>query len=649
MELKKHCRKKQPFLIFLLFLLVMALEAAPIKLKVIVDNASIQATREIGGKILTRCPLNTILDAERKQGEWYRVKWEEKGISGYIHEMLVEEVSEEELARETGGQLRGGKSQAEIAAEIQLQMEENKRLVRQKQNVERAINSLGPLLAKAIALTDQKRQKELTTEIFLWIGLGYEALGDELSALKEFKNMFEVNHAYAKEITRNILDSKIMALIQQAENEYLGLVTEYTLEIVTEPKEAKVKINGKEIGLSPEIYRTPTPKLVIEIEKEGYKPIREEIFITQSPFKKEYVLEMAGKDVEIKSDPGGAKVYLDGVDTGQATNCVLPAVPFGRHLLSLKKENYGEWQREIEVRIGKEPLVVEAALTVIKYQFIYKWGSPQSKFFSEPLGITVDKENNIYIVDSAAIKAKKMSPEGQVIISWGSQGTEFRSLKKPSAIAVDNQGNAFITDVKLNCVMKFDKNGKFIKKWGSMGSGKINFNNPSGIAVDSKGDIYVADSANNRIVKYSGAGIFLKTWGIQGTSDGNFVYPVAVAISPGDKVFVVDRARVQKFSPEGEFFSSWGKVGTGEGEFNRPGGIFIDQIGYIYIADSGNNRMLKFDEKGKFMAQWGSAGAGDGQMMYPAGVAVDSRGYVYVIDRDNSRLQLFGPPGSSEP
>ena len=61
-----------------------------IKLRVTLDNVSIKATRAIGGKTLIRVPVDTILDAERKQGDWYKVSWQ--GVSGYIHAMNVDEV-----------------------------------------------------------------------------------------------------------------------------------------------------------------------------------------------------------------------------------------------------------------------------------------------------------------------------------------------------------------------------------------------------------------------------------------------------------------------------------------------------------------------------------------------------------------------------
>lgn len=649
MESRKLCRGIKFIPIFLVFFLLVSSEAAALKVKVTVDNASIQATREIGGKVMARVPLNTILTAEPKRGEWYAVTWEKEGIKGFIHEMLVEEVSEREAAQpEAAGATKGGKPEAEIIAEVQLKMEESKKLIRTGQELDRAIDSLRPLVAKTIGLTDQKRQKELSSEIYFWIGLGYCAQGNELSALREFRNMFEVDEVYAKEITSNILDSKVIALIQQAENEYKGLVTEYLIEISTEPKEAMIKIDGKEIGLSPKIARATIPKVVIEIGKEGYKPLKDEVFITTSPTKKEYKLERAGMDVEVRSTPVGAKVYLDAADIGKMTNCVLPIVPFGLHKLTIKKENYADWEGGMEVKEGAEPILVEASLIPNKYQLVNKWGGPQSAFLKMPAGVAADKENNIYLVDQGAIKLKKISAEGRLLTAWGNQGAEFKSLKSTGGVALDSQGNVFVTDAKNSCVLKFDKTGKFNKKWGTFGVAKLSFNIPLGIAVDSKDDLYIVDYANSRVAKYSNAGVLKKVWGAPGTTDGAFAYPVAVAVNQKDEVLVLDRGRVQKFSSEGDFISSWGRAGMGDGEFNKPNGIFVDLNNCIYIADSGNNRIQKFDGNGKFIAKWGSTGTGDGQMMFPSGVAVDSRGYVYVVERDNNRLQVFGVVPSSE-
>jgi hypothetical protein len=346
--------------VFLLFFLHVVLEAASVRIRVILDNASIKATRSIGGRTLVRVPLNTILDAESKQGDWYKVSYQ--GSSGYIHSMNVEEAT-----GVTGGGAPGmsTKTQPEIVAEIGVKMNESTKMISQEKNFDKAIDSLEPLIAKAFTVTDHRKQLELATEVFYWKGVAFANKGDSLSALKEFRNMYEVDYAYAKTIVRLNPDPKIVTLTDQADKEFRGLVTEYSLEISTTPKEAKIKINGEEIGLSPEIYRTTSPEITIEITKEGYETRKESFFITHTPFKKEYTLERAGRDLEVKSIPVGARIILDGKDTNEVTNCVLSYVSFGKHSLKITKDNYSVWEGEIEIDLGEGAHPISVSLTPV--------------------------------------------------------------------------------------------------------------------------------------------------------------------------------------------------------------------------------------------------------------------------------------------
>jgi len=645
MESKQFYRGLKLIGLFLIFFLCVSLEAAPVKVKVIVDNSSIRATPELGGKVLAKVSQNTILESESKQGEWYKVKFEREGvqITGFIHEMTVEETTEDYPVESIGARPVASQAQAQLTAEIEVKMTEGRNLIRQDRDFKKAIDMLRPLIAKIFRVTENRRQRELGTEIFLWIGLAYIAQGEQLPALIEFKNMFEVDDVYSREITKNILQTEIVTLIKQAENEYKGLVTEYSLEISTDPKEATIIINGKEIGTSPEIYRTTTPKIVLELQKKGFKPLKDEFFITSPSFKKEYVLESAGKNLEIKSNPIGASVYLDGADTGKVTNCVIPAVPFGIHKIKLVKGNYAEWEGAIEIDTSQETFSLDGALTPNKYTFLSKFGGGAIKFIKQPSGVIVDRDNYLYIIDTSTKKVKKYSPEGKFISTFGKTGKEFRKLKIPGGIAIDSRGNIYVTDAKTHGVLLFSATGRYRTKWGiRMGSGNADFNTPLGIVADSSDNIYVVDSRNNRIKKYSSNGRMQKAWGKQGSSDGDFIYPKGIAVNKNNEVFVIDRVRVQKFSSEGEFIFAFGKQGAGDGEFNRAMGIYIDQNGYIYVADSGNNRIQKFDSKGQFIMKWGTAGSGNGQMVFPSSVTVDSRGYVYVAERGNNRIQLFG-------
>ncbi len=637
--------------ISLLFAIFTAFQDSPQKIKVVVDNASIKATPEIGGKTIARIPLDTILDTEEKQGEWYKVSMDNEGvqISGFIHEMLVAAFTEEQVdVGEVAPSTRPEMTQPELVAEIVLRMENSKKFVRQEEDFGQALEALKPLIARVFNVTDNQRQKELATEIYLWTGLAYTGKGDDLTALRELRSMFEVNRPYAKEITRNIFDPKIVALIQQAEREYLGLVTEYTLEVETEPSGAVIRVDGREVAFSPGVYKTTSPNFVIEVEKEGFMPIREEIFMTQAEMKQTYALERAGWNLEIRSRPDGALVFLDGEDTRKVTDCILPYVTFGMHRIVISKENFTSWEGQVLVEEEQRPSAIDVLLVPTVYDFIAKWGGPDKIFLQQPSGITLDKEDNVYIADLSDSRIKKFDPEGKILRTWIPPKHEFKKVKIPGGVAVDKDTSIYITDLDKHSVSRFDKAGRLIRKWGKQGVGNLEFNTPVGIAVDGDANVYVVDAGNHCIKKYSHLGVFKKRWGKQGRKDGEFFYPAGIALNQKNQIFVIDRLRVQKFTLEGEFVSSWGKPGTGDGEFDKPHGLWVDKDNYVYVADSGNNRIQKFDKNGKFISKWGTRGAGDGMMNFPNGVVVSSQGTVFVIERNNNRLQIFKPKTGSE-
>ncbi|MFQ6083359.1 MAG: OmpW family outer membrane protein [Candidatus Aminicenantia bacterium] len=84
--------------IILLLSLAVVSHAADLKVRIIVDKASIRLKPDLTSQIIAQVPLGTILQAERKTGEWYKVNLppNERGfiVSGYIHQSIVEEIVE---------------------------------------------------------------------------------------------------------------------------------------------------------------------------------------------------------------------------------------------------------------------------------------------------------------------------------------------------------------------------------------------------------------------------------------------------------------------------------------------------------------------------------------------------------------------------
>lgn len=87
---------------------------------------------------------------------------------------------------------------------------------------------------------------------------------------------------------------------------------------------------------------------------------------------------------------------------------------------------------------------------------------------------------------------------------------------------------------------------------------------------------------------------------------------------------------------------------------SKPAGLALDAEGNLYIADSGNNRILKVGLDGtiRTVAGAGTAGfSGDGgpapkaQFTEPTGVAVDAAGALFIADTGNNRVRRVSTDG----
>ena len=84
----------------------------------------------------------------------------------------------------------------------------------------------------------------------------------------------------------------------------------------------------------------------------------------------------------------------------------------------------------------------------------------------------------------------------------------------------------------------------------------------------------------------------------------------------------------------------------GEDYLYRPSDIAADlQRSLLYIADSGNNRIVVFDLDGKFVRIIGKEGQGPGEFSNPTGVCVFGDSQLAVADYRNSRIQIFSGRG----
>jgi DNA-binding beta-propeller fold protein YncE len=128
--------------------------------------------------------------------------------------------------------------------------------------------------------------------------------------------------------------------------------------------------------------------------------------------------------------------------------------------------------------------------------------------FEAPNGISIDRAGIIYIAEIGSMHCvQKIGPDGTFIAKWAPE------LYGPRKIAIGPDDSIYVVDSGRNRIVKFSPDGQVLASWGSEGSGDGQFRGLSSVAVDSiNSKVYVADPLNSRIQLFDSNGKFLTKW-----------------------------------------------------------------------------------------------------------------------------------------
>ena len=149
-------------------------------------------------------------------------------------------------------------------------------------------------------------------------------------------------------------------------------------------------------------------------------------------------------------------------------------------------------------------------------------GPPDVAGFYIPSGIAVDAAGNVYVGDTGNNRIRKVAPDGTASTlaggydpgfddgSGGPQGTA--TFSDPNGIALDAQGNLYVADRGNYAIRKVAPdgttttiagNGQEGFMDGTLGrNGTARFYNPVGVALGDAGEIYVADGCWLRVIRF---------------------------------------------------------------------------------------------------------------------------------------------------
>ena len=264
---------------------------------------------------------------------------------------------------------------------------------------------------------------------------------------------------------------------------------------------------------------------------------------------------------------------------------------------------------------------------------------------SQPSGVKLDAQGNIYVADTSNNRISKYGPDGKFIASAGgfSQAGGVQ-LTQPWSIAVAPDGTVFIADTFGWNIIKLDKDLKQVQTWGSgcttvPNCDEFHLFGPRDIAVTPDGNVLITDTGNARVIEYTQDGKFVKMWGTKFSGSGTpgpleFNEPVGLAIAPNGDVYVADywNKRIvhftKDFAPVGEPIAvpSWGSNAV----TNRPY-IALLADGRLLATDPEHGKVLVFNADGSKGPEYTVPGATQAASARPVGIAADATS-LYVSD-----------------
>jgi DNA-binding beta-propeller fold protein YncE len=237
-----------------------------------------------------------------------------------------------------------------------------------------------------------------------------------------------------------------------------------------------------------------------------------------------------------------------------------------------------------------------------------------------------------------------------VLMEFDGEGKYIRSLadgmfSNPHGLRIDAEGNIWATDNTLHIVVKMDPNGRVLmvlgikgvsKEWHAYGHLRC-FDEPNDVAIGRAGEIYVTQGhgkGESRVLKFDADGNFLKTWGGEGTGPGQFNVPHSIVIDDKSLLHIADRSneRIQVFDGDGNYIRESRHPGT-------PCGLCLSADQHMFMAHGHCGLIMKLDLHGKVLGVTGGQGKAPNRYGEAHYLALDQKEDIYVADTLNWRVQ----------
>ena len=194
-------------------------------------------------------------------------------------------------------------------------------------------------------------------------------------------------------------------------------------------------------------------------------------------------------------------------------------------------------------------------------------GPANEATFSYPIAIVRDSRGNLYVLETGNHALRKITPQGRVVTVAGQGAPGYKNgtgkgaaFSSPVGMAIDKYDNLYIVDAGNRCIRKVTPQGEVttyvdlrFRGWQIRGnlSGGLSFSTANGqgggVAVDADGNLYIADGGMHCVYQINTAEKtveILAGTGKPGWIDGNgkyarFYEPVEICVGEKPNTFYV--------------------------------------------------------------------------------------------------------------
>ncbi|XP_037781431.1 peptidyl-glycine alpha-amidating monooxygenase A-like isoform X4 [Penaeus monodon] len=254
-------------------------------------------------------------------------------------------------------------------------------------------------------------------------------------------------------------------------------------------------------------------------------------------------------------------------------------------------------------------------------QIIDKWGE---NFFFMPHGLTLDKDDNIWVTDVGlhqVLKFPRGYGNGKPLLTLGTKfqpGQDATHFCKPTGVAVLSTGEFFVSDGYCNSrIIKYSANGEILFQFGKQTNTLLgigisspppgSFSIPHALTLaEDQGEVCVADRENGRIQCFTiEQGQFARQFQFDGW--GSRLFSMSYTPALGGKLFAVNgpglfpSKQVAAFEVNYTSGELQGAFSPNNQGMSNPHDIVVSHDGIdVYVAEIGPNKLWKFelDESG---------------------------------------------------